>query len=263
MKSKWFVTPKPNGRAKLRLFCFPYAAGNAATYVPWQEYLPEWVELVAIQPPGRANRIEEQGLMSMEAMVSSLCEAIEPLLDRPYMIFGHSLGSRVGFEFALEVKRRGWREPEHFIASGSNAPHICREHKKIHHLEDKEFVEGLKRFDGPTEVIAENKKLLELFMPMLRADFSVADTYFRTTEEKLDCHFSIYGGKKDTDAPQEQLDTWIHHFSVPVFAIEVFEGDHFFIENNQAAVLNKVVETIKHVAEQCDFNLKEIPETTL
>ena len=65
MISKWFIILRPRANAKLWLFCFPYAGGNAATYIPWVKYLPKLVELVIIQPPGRANRISEPPFMVM------------------------------------------------------------------------------------------------------------------------------------------------------------------------------------------------------
>jgi len=254
MKSRWFVVPKPNESAAIRLFCFPYAAGNAATYVSWHERLPEEVELVAIQPPGRASRIEEKGIESMQELVEELCCHIEPLIDRPYVLFGHSLGSRIAFEFALEAQKRNWRLPSHFIASGSNAPYVCRQHKRIHHLNDEAFVEGLKRFQGPTEIIANNPKLLELFMPLLRADFSVADTYYRSAEEKLSCEASIFGGDEDTDAPEHQLSTWQAHLLREISEIVVFRGNHFYIENNKNSVIDSLNLILNNVIQDAIVN---------
>src|SRR5262245_25134373 len=120
MKSSWFVVPAPNPHARMRIFCFPYAAGNASTYASWPQFLSEDVELVAVQPPGRASRVRETAYQSMEAIIAGLTAVIEPWLDKPYVVFGHSLGSRVGFEFAHAARRSGWRLPQHFIASGSS-----------------------------------------------------------------------------------------------------------------------------------------------
>lgn len=240
IKSKWFVTPKANPDAKLRLHCFPYSAGNASTYTSWVEHLSEDIELVAIQPPGRARRMGEAAYTSMADLIAGLCAEIEPWLDKPYVIFGHSLGSRVGFELIHQALQRQWRMPEHFIASGSNAPHICRKHKRIYQLEQAEFIAGLKQFSPTTATeIFDNENLLKLFMPMMRADFTIADTYFREVGEPLDIPVSVFCGSTDTDAPEHEMSTWQAHFTQPLNC-DVFEGGHFFIEDNSEAVVARV-----------------------
>jgi medium-chain acyl-[acyl-carrier-protein] hydrolase len=239
MKSKWFVVPKPRSSARLRVFCFPYAAGNASTYASWCSQLPDDVELVAVQPPGRASRIEESPYRCMEHMVEGVCEAIEPWLDKPYLLFGHSLGSRVAFEFIHEAMRRRWPQPELFIGSGSAAPHLPRGHKKVSHLPDDEFVKALRRFDGPAEDMLAHPHLRRLFMPMFRADFNIADTYFRNVGERLECRAVIFGGDRDADARLDELEGWQAHFSRPI-GIDLFEGDHFFLEHNSERVVARV-----------------------
>ena len=253
--SRWFVVPKSNPEAVIRLFCFPYAGGNASTYTPWSDVLPASTELVIVQPPGRANRIEEQGYTSMQALVLALCDVVLPLLDKPYAVFGHSLGSRVGYEFVHEAKRRAWPLPEYFIASGSSAPHVCREHKKISHLADKEFIEGLKRFGGPTELLLNNNHLLSLFLPLLRADFSIADSYFRGIGQALSCPVSVFGGLKDDDARVDELPTWQSHFEKPI-VIEIFEGDHFYIESQWQAVAEQVSKTLLKIIDRFEASKK-------
>lgn len=246
MKSKWFVVPRPNAQARIRLFCFPYAAGNASTYTSWWQWLPHEVELRAVQPPGRASRIEEPAYQSMEAMVDGVCTALRPWLDKPYVVFGHSLGSRVGFEYIHRASAAGWRLPELFIASGSSAPHVAREHKKISHLPDAEFVQALRRFDGPTDRLLEDEQLVALFMPVFRADFNIADTYYRERGTLLHCPAAVFGGDRDEDARPDELDSWQAHFSQPI-GINLFEGDHFFVESNSQRVASRVGELVGDV----------------
>ncbi|MEM9103882.1 MAG: thioesterase domain-containing protein, partial [Pseudomonadota bacterium] len=235
MKSRWFVIPNVRPQARLRLFCFPYAAGNASTYLGWIEYLPEDVELVVVQPPGRANRIAETPINTMPDMVKQVADEMEALLDKPYCLFGHSLGSRVAFEVMLLARSKGWPMPRHYIASGSSAPHVCREHKHVSHLTDEEFIEGLMRFDGPIEKIISNQELVELFLPLLRADFNIADTYSKQPGVPLNVPFTVLGGCNDEDAMPHELPSWNQHFSREG-QIVLFEGNHFFIESAQSEV---------------------------
>src|SRR2546430_10624517 len=104
--SRWLMIPRPNPNASVRLFCFPYAGGNASIYTSWSRDLSANVELVAVQPPGRANRISEPPHSRMQDLIADLCPAIRALLGKPYILLGHSLGSHVAFELARELRRR-------------------------------------------------------------------------------------------------------------------------------------------------------------
>lgn len=239
MKSRWFVVPERKPQASLRLFCFPYAAGNASTYIGWIKHLPEEVELVVVQPPGRANRIGEDPIDNMDELVQKVSEEIASCLDKPYIFFGHSLGSRVAFEVMQTARQKGWLMPLHYIASGSSAPHVNRTHKHVSHLTDDEFIHALKRFDGAIEEIIQNENLVNLFLPLLRADFNIADTYYREPGEPLDVSLSVFGGNGDEDARPDELPSWSAHFLNDP-EISLFNGNHFFIDSAQADVAKKV-----------------------
>ena len=72
-------------------------------YVPWAASLPLQVELCAIQLPGRETRRNQPPHTSLAALVSELAADLEPMLDAPYSLFGHSLGALVSFELAREL----------------------------------------------------------------------------------------------------------------------------------------------------------------
>src|SRR3990167_6680763 len=120
----WMVIPKLLEKAKIRMFCLPYAGGGISTYIKWAENLPDWVELCIIQSPGRSSRLLEPPCVTMDALVENISFEIKHLLDIPYVIFGHSLGSRVGYELIRSLLAKGFREPYLFFASAGNAPHI-------------------------------------------------------------------------------------------------------------------------------------------
>jgi medium-chain acyl-[acyl-carrier-protein] hydrolase len=89
---------KPNPRAKLRLFCFPYAGGSAGIYHAWPAELPDTIELCAAEPSGRGRRLHEPPFTRLESIVESFATSIRPRLDKPFAFFGHSMGSMIGFE---------------------------------------------------------------------------------------------------------------------------------------------------------------------
>ena len=150
---------------------------SAATYVPWAKSLPPQVELIALQPPGRGSRMSELPHARMEPLVEDLMRVFPVLTDRPHVLFGHSLGSRVGFEVTLQCQLKGIPLPARFIASGSRAPHLPKRELPIHDLPDAQFVEALRDLEGTPEEILNNSELIQWLLPLLRADFRIADQF--------------------------------------------------------------------------------------
>ncbi|ACR14139.1 thioesterase II family protein [Teredinibacter turnerae] len=239
MTSKWFIISQPKRAPAIRLICFPYAGGSAAIYFPWLAYLPEYVELVAVQLPGRANRINETPFVRMEALIESLFAEIVPLLDRPYVIFGHSLGSRMGIELIRKLSLEGKRLPSHFIASGSRAPHIPIQGGGLHDLPMDEFIGALRDLNGTPEEILKNDHLMRLCAPTIRADFCLGAHYVYKNEEQLPVRTTVFAGRSDVGLSDEQLVAWGQHFETGA-SVKMFDGDHFFLESNVSSVLEVI-----------------------
>ncbi len=239
LHSKWFITPQPKPEAELKILCFPYAGGNASTYLPWSKDLPEHVELIAVQLPGRANRLFEPAHSDMDSLVNEIMTLIPVVIDRNYILFGHSLGSRVAFEVMHQCKLKGLRMPKHFIASGSRAPDIPSRIEAFHHLPDDEFIQELAELNGTPKEILENEELMAICLPALRADFKVSDSHIHKADTVLDCHASLFTGREDSDISESDLTSWEKFFSKTIDR-HSFAGDHFFIENNKGEVLKRL-----------------------
>ncbi|CAH9063966.1 Linear gramicidin dehydrogenase LgrE [Pseudoalteromonas holothuriae] len=232
--SQWLYIPKPNPQATLKLICFPYAGGSARSFSDWQNTLPHYVELIMISMPGRGSRFSEPPADCMDILTNTLLDELTPHLNADTIFYGHSLGARVAFEIQLKIKKRGLQGPCHFIASGSANPGKDRSDKNVYLLNDADFIEELKSLNGTPPAVLENEELMALFMPVLRADFKLADTYRYTGPEQLSCNISVFAGKKDEISEQAQLD-WQNYFSSN-FSFEYFEGDHFFIDSHNEQV---------------------------
>src|SRR5215213_1931004 len=114
----WFMSQRPNPRARLRLFCFPYAGGGAAIYRLWPQNLPSEVEVCGAHLPGRGTRLREQPFTGLDALVDAAAEAIAPSLDKPFALFGHSMGAMISFELARRLCDQGRPQPTHLFVSG-------------------------------------------------------------------------------------------------------------------------------------------------
>lgn len=253
MKSPWFIKAKNCDNAQMQLFCFPYAGGNASTYLNWSAHLPDEIELIAVQPPGRANRVFEPAYTQMSDLIAELNREIMPLINKPFIFFGHSLGSRVAFELIRTFKKQGKPLPEHFIASGSKAPHDMLDRKVSYNLPDSEFTKTLATLEGTPKIILQNEELMELCLPLLRADFELSETYKLPPQEieSFDINTSVLGGVNDPDVSVESLEKWQELFTPPV-KIHTFEGGHFFIDECKKDVLT-IVNDILHKVKDKDL----------
>ena len=238
-QSNWFSLLFPNSKAKLRLFCLPYAGGNAVIFKSWAKNIMSDIEIVAIQPPGRSTRLQETPFKHMDMLIDDLMTVFPSVLDKPYVIFGHSLGSRIGFELLARLQHQELRLPEHFIASGSRGPHIPCLDEISYDLPDDQFVLKLKAMGGTPAELLDSNELMALLLPMIRADFQIAETHHFSGNILLDIPVTVFGGKNDPRVSIQELHTWQQHFSLPA-DIALFDGGHFFIDTHRHDVIARL-----------------------
>jgi len=242
-RSKWFQISRPKPLAPYRLFCFPYAGGSPAAFLSWEKLLPPQVELVAIQAPGKGTRLDESPLTSVGQLAEQIAGAIVPMLDRPYLTYGHSMGSIVSFELLHILKGSNLPLPRRYFAAARQAPQRPRRIAPIHDYPPEEFKTELKRFGGTPDVILENTELMELLAPMLRTELRAAYAYHRDPGVKLACDVSVFGGARDELVPPEELPAWQEHF-VQRVDFRIFAGSHFFMEDNKEQVVSAICESV-------------------
>lgn len=175
----------------------------------------------------------------MSALVADLASAFHRLIDKPYILFGHSLGSRVAYEFSKQCPRLGLPQPRLLIASGSPAPHFPSERTFIHDLPDAKLIDKLREFNGTPEEVLSNHELVQFLIPLLRADFKIADVY-RAAPAPLPCPLLVLAGTEDWEVTRDAVEGW-RELSQDGCDIHWIPGGHFFVEHNRALVLEKVV----------------------
>ncbi len=235
----WVMCPKPNPQANLRLFCFPYAGGGALSFRTWPNGLPTTVEVCAVELPGRGTRMRLAPFTRLEPLVEALAQALLPYLDKPFALFGHSMGGLVSFELARLLRREYGLLPVHLFVSGRRAPQVPDPDPPIHALPEPAFKEELRRLNGTPEAVLENKELMQLLIPILRADFAVLETYVYATEPPLECPITAFGGLQDCKVSCDRLEAWRNQTSAS-FALQMLPGDHFFLNSAQALLLQSL-----------------------
>jgi medium-chain acyl-[acyl-carrier-protein] hydrolase len=234
---KWLAFYKPSDRAALRLFCFPYAGGSATIFQKWRDLLPSEIEVCPIQLPGRGTRLSEPAATHIEPLLPTLAAALSPFLDMPYALFGHSMGGLISFELAKYLRRQSAPLPQQIFVSGRAAPQIPRRYELTYNLPEDEFIAELRRLKGTPQDILEQQELITMLLPLLRADFSLCETYQYQASPPLDCPITALGGLYDKDVTATDLEGWREQTS-GTFIKRMFPGDHFFIQSEQKLLLD-------------------------
>ena len=226
--NRWVTTPRPNERATLRAFVFPYAGSGATAFRTWLDHIPDSVELCPVQLPGRETRLREAPLSSVFSLAEPLADAIATNLDKPFAFIGHSMGALIAFELARELRRRSAQAPLHLFVSGRVAPHVSLERRLFHNRAEPDLISGLLEMGGTPREVLENQEMMKLLIPIIRADFQLNETYVCPHEPPLDCPISAFAGARDTEVRREQLEAWRIH-TTGYFQSEMFPGGHFFL----------------------------------
>lgn len=237
----WVMCPKPNPQANLRLFCFPYAGGGALSFRTWPNGLPTTIEVCAVELPGRGTRMKLAPFTRHAPLVEALAQALLPSLNKPFALFGHSMGGLVSFELARLLRRKYDLLPVHLFVSGRRAPQVPDLDPPIHALPEPAFLDELRRYNGTPEAVLENKELMQLLLPILRADFAVLETYVYTTEPPLGCPITAFGGLQDCKVSCDHLEAWRNQTSAS-FSLQMLPGDHFFLNSAQALLLQSLTQ---------------------
>jgi medium-chain acyl-[acyl-carrier-protein] hydrolase len=246
----WISLPKKNANSAVRLFCFHHAGSGGASFRDWPKLLPSSIEVATIHLPGREGRFGEPCFRRMTDLVSALVPEITPYLDRPFATFGHSMGSLVSYDLVRELRARGLPQPLYFFASGRKAPGIAKPGSHFHELPDELFLRAISmRYLGVPEAIRKDKKLMEIFVPILKADIEVIETYEYTPQTPFNFPVSAFGGKQDVELGEEGLSGW-SAITNDTFKKQMFEGDHFYLFGNEASRASLLQSIAEDLAER-------------
>lgn len=239
----WVSPNYLKGRGDVKLFCFPYAGGGTAIFREWPKLLPPSVDACPVNLPGRGIRIMQPPFTNMVQLVEAATAGLLSYLDRPFAFFGHSMGAILAFEVARNLRKSGYPQPFHLFVSGRQAPHLPGRGYNTYDLPDAEFIDELRQLNGAQEEILNNPELLELVLPVLRADMQAIQTYAHLPEPPFNYPVTAYGGMKDRYVDREEVEAW-KEYTQAAFSYRIFPGDHFFIDQYPLLVLDSMSLTL-------------------
>lgn len=238
-ESLWFKTLNPESQAHLRLFCLPYAGGSARVFCEWQRQLPSMIEVCPVELPGHGSRLREAPLTQIQSITRELHHSIRPHLDRPFAFFGHSMGALICFDLARRLRDEPGVEPAHLFVSGCRAPQIGGVGDPVHQLTDVGLMDKLRQLNGIPREVLNHPVMMQLMLPLLRADFEAGETYRYSDALPFGCPITVFGGLFDPEVGRDDLEAWRQQ-TTGSFRVRMFDGDHFFIHRLEPLLLPEI-----------------------
>jgi medium-chain acyl-[acyl-carrier-protein] hydrolase len=235
-----FVIFRPRPAAAFRLICFPHAGGAPIAFFPWADLCGENIECISLQYRGRAQRLKEAPLTSIEEFVEEIGSDLSMLSDKPFAFYGHSFGGIVAFELARQLQRSGAPGPHHLYVGATRPPHVQSPFPPIHRLPDDEFVANVQsRYGGIPPIILDDADVMKMFLPAMRGDFIAYESYRYQPGAPLEVPITVFGGAQDKAVKAECLREWELHTEAG-FDINILPGDHFFLLNSAEQLIRTV-----------------------
>jgi surfactin synthase thioesterase subunit len=212
---------------KLNLFCLPFAGGNKYSYRGYVKHSPPNLNIIPVELPGRGARFKEPLLKDAHAMANDVLKQIEPLLGEPYAIYGHSMGTLIGYLLTKKIISKLFPKPKFLVFTGSGGPSV-RQTEPVRYLLPKDkFIQKVRELGGCPEEILQDENMMIFFEPILRADFQVVETYQYTASPPFDIPINVMIGLGEK-VNYEQAMAWKNESTARV-EVRQFPGKHFFI----------------------------------
>ena len=238
------ITTNSSSESRSTLFCLHHAGGGGAGFRRWSRMISPDIQVASVVLPGREGLSHVPPFTDFTIAVQRIAEEMQTFTQRPYALFGHSLGAVLAFETACLLERNGLPGPCCVIVSGRRAPHLRddpgeTDAKPSSELPEAEFIELLENMGGMPKEILNNPEMLEFLLPVIRADFRLAENYSWDGCSKCACPLMVFGGTEDTYASFDELHAWARH-SVAKTSVLRFQGGHFFISSQEAEVCRAI-----------------------
>ncbi|GAA0421377.1 alpha/beta fold hydrolase [Streptomyces luteireticuli] len=234
----WIRRFQPRPDAGVRLVCLPHAGGSASFFFPMAKAMPEGVDVLSVQYPGRQDRRSEPLIDNIPDLADQVYAALLPWTDRPLAFFGHSMGATLAFEVARRLEREKDIVLTALFASARRAPSVVRA-ENVHERDDDGIVREMQRLSGTDAQLLGDEEILRMILPAIRADYRAAETYRYEPGPALRCPVVGLAGDADPKVGVDDVAAWGRH-TEGSFDLGVYAGGHFYLTQHQGAVVGEV-----------------------
>ncbi|MFK0246486.1 thioesterase II family protein [Amycolatopsis azurea] len=233
----WLPGGIPPGSAT-KLFCFPHAGASAAVYREWIPAAGGDLVVLPVQLPGRAERGRETPHHDVESLVEAAIDGLGDALTGDFAFFGHSVGALTAYLLTRRLAERGATLPKHLFVSGRAAPQLPDTRLQLRDLPDERLATELHALGGLPDVLRRERELLAMFLPLMRADLAVNETYRHLPGEPLPVPLTVFGGDRDPRADLDELAAWLELAADSTMV--TYPGGHFYLEQRVAELLGVI-----------------------
>ncbi|XP_051857608.1 S-acyl fatty acid synthase thioesterase, medium chain [Antechinus flavipes] len=233
--------------ASFKLICFPWAGGGSNHFAKWGKHFHHSIEVSSIRLPGRESRTNEPFATTMDQIVAEISNTLLPILqDIPFAFFGHSMGTTIAFMTALHLKENYKLQPVHFFVSSANPPHKnnISSHPSIFSMSEEQILQFIMNAGGTPKEVLENKELLEIFLPIFKADAHILQNFvFVKPAKTLSCDITCFSG---TEEKASETEAWKDLTSGSVDSYKL-PGDHFYLikPSNETFIINYMTKCLE------------------
>jgi len=229
-------------KTRFNLFCLPHAGGNKYAFKPFVDAAHPSIKVIPLEYPGRGERVQEKPMTNAIALARLLLSEIKNSLDTPYAIYGHSMGTLVGYLMVKEIQLAGYPSPKFLFFTGSEGPATRTKEKIRHLLPEDELIEELRSLGGVSEEVLNEPDIMRFYLPIIRADFQAIETYGYVSDKALDIPISVAIGTEEK-VTSEEARSWQRETIWPIELMQ-FHGNHFFIFDHTERIMKLIAEKI-------------------
>lgn len=240
---KSFVSYELRPEATIRLIGFPHSGGGPQAFREWNSQLPDHIELLSLNLPGRGGRLDEPMIDEMEPLAAQLANALQGYFDKPYIFFGHSVGAAVAYEVTRILAARHHPLPLHLFVSSYAPPRAQSDLPMLHTLSDRDLMTWIHKLGLLPADVLTHQELLTFALPPIRNDLKLDESYgVHTTFSPIDVPITAMGGALDEVVSSAGLQTWSAYTNC--FTHQLFDGGHFYTQTHQSELLSFIAQTI-------------------
>ncbi len=233
---------RPVPHSRFRLFVLHHAGGSHLGYRGWVRHFPSDWEICLLEAPGRVHSTSEEPIRDAAALAERMHEVIRPELDRPFGLFGHSMGALI----AYELTRRLTDTPPVWLGASAWSPARGPERAEPRHLVSADRLrDAIVGMGGTPRRALEDPDLWSHVEPLIRADLELVDTWKPDPQAPpLGVPLSVFGGAEDRGMTPERLAGWADHVEGG-FAHHTLPGDHFYFTGRTADLVARIVKDVE------------------
>jgi surfactin synthase thioesterase subunit len=205
--------------------------------------------VVAVEPPGRLARISEAPIADISEFIEELVSELEQMMDLPFAFYGHCLGGLTLYETARRLIHTSMSRPQHLFVSGARPPdritdqgrfeeRVMQDLLKLAEFRislpayaqpDDVFAELIRRFEiRETQELLDDPELRRLMLPVVRAEFRMANDYRFEREPPWDIPITCFAAKGDPYVSRRHALGW-GRFTNSRLQVHMREGAHFAV----------------------------------